>query len=54
MTQAMTPRLIHSIAPLAVVQHPEIAARLEKLMTRARVESADFPLAAKTKKSKQP
>jgi arylsulfatase A-like enzyme len=31
-------------------QHPGIAARLEKLMLQARVESAEFPLAAKNKK----
>ena len=32
--------------------HPEVAAQLEKLMTAARVESAEFPLAAKSKKKK--
>lgn len=31
-------------------EHPEDAARLEKLMTQVRVESAEFPLAAKKKK----
>jgi arylsulfatase A len=35
-------------------QYPDIATRLEKLMTRARVESAEFPLAAKKKKKKNP
>jgi len=30
--------------------HPEVAARLEKLMSQVRVESAEFPLAAKKKK----
>lgn len=28
-------------------QHPEIAARLEALLTQARIESAEFPLSAK-------
>ncbi len=31
-------------------QHPEIAARLEALLTQARIESAEFPLSAKKKK----
>ena len=31
-------------------QHPEIAARLEELLTQAHVESAEFPLAAKRNK----
>lgn len=35
-------------------EHPEIAARLEKLLTEAHVDSAAFPLAARHKNEKKP